>query len=266
MLSDWIASLLFIGAATLVAPARKHYAAGGAFAVLGIAHTVMLIEATKHPISPQLFSTESLYVSALGGCFMSAAATLFIVRHYLKIQREKDMIVHARRFYREWADAPQQHPSRVSQAPVFARAKSAEDIPAPAPFSPSDAAAIAEPPPLYSAEVMTSDAQPQAEPVMTMDLSFVFADEKGRRKKLVVAENESVGFVKTAFLLGIISPGRALKYVFKPKKNPGPSLLKNPAWFKSRREIEVDVPIGRVASSESQGRNLLVDSLSEYRR
>lgn len=254
VLSDWTGSILFILLATIVAPSHKHIVACASFFVLSIAHSVMLIEATKHTISPQ-HSTETIYLTAIGGFFVSAVFTYALVQHYLGKQREAELTADARRYYREWADQSEGEP-KVNAT------RNQQSAPAQGPPSRGAVVQRAEPAvPQYETKVLQNESLPRE---MNVTVSLSFDDDLGL-KKFVVADGKSVGFIKTALLLGLVSPGQALKFVFKSKKAKKPALLKNPPWFNARREIDADIPDPAIASGEKDGSRLLTDTHAEYR-
>jgi hypothetical protein len=274
VLSDWVGCMLFIVFATLVAPSHKQIAACGAFLVLSIAHCVMLMEATKHTIAPQ-HSTETIYLTAFGGFFVSIVLTGAIVQHYRQKAREVELTADARRYYREWAGEAAALEGAGAGSPAGAGADSgsngasgnAQGAAAGGGAGVGGAAAqpqaeMPAPVPQYETKVLADETLPRE---MTINVSLSFDDEGGRQK-YTVADGKPLGFVRTALLLGILSPGQALRFVFKSKKAKKRALLNNPPWFKKRREIDADLPDAAIESSETDGSRLLTDSLNEYRR
>lgn len=263
VLTDWTGSTLFIMLAALIAPSRKHIVACCAFFATTIIHTVMLMAALRIPASSPLF-VDGTYVITLGGFLVNALFTFAIVQHFLNKQRELELTADARRYYREWAKqggpVPLPTPSQL-QSPGTGTGNATASATQRSAAPPADARSYPLPAPQYETKVLTNEALPRE---MTINVSLSFDDE-GRQQRLTVADGKSIGFVKTALLLGILSPAHALKFVFKPKKPKERTLLSNPPWFKSPRELESDAVDPRIESSQRDRDKLLTDTLNEYR-
>lgn len=258
VLTDWAGSTLFILLAALLAPSRKHIVACCAFFVTAIIHTVMLMAALRTPASSPLF-VDGIYVITVGGFLVNALFTFVIVQHFLSKQREVELTADARRYYREWAEqggpggVPLPSPSQLQSPPSSGNGNAAGQQ--------AEARSYPLPAPQYQTKVLTDEALPRE---MTINVSLSF-DEEGKQQRFTVADGKSIGFFKTALLLGILSPSHALKFVFKPKKSKDRTLLSNPPWFKSARELESDAVDPRIESSQRDGDKLLTDTLNEYR-
>ncbi len=259
VITDWAGSTLFIVLAALIAPSRKHIVACCAFFVTTIIHTVMLMAALKGPAQSPVF-VDGIYVITLGGFLVNALLTFVIVQHFLNKQRELELTADARRYYREWSEqggpVPLPSPSQLATPPQTGNRNASSNE------SPTTARAYPLPAPQYETKVLTEEAALPRE--MTINVSLAFDDE-GQQQRFTVADGKSIGFVKTALLLGILSPGHAMKFIFKPKKLKKRTLLSNPPWFKSARELDSDAVDPRIESSQRDGDKLLTDTLNEYR-
>jgi hypothetical protein len=257
VITDWTGSTLFIVLAALIAPSRKHIVACCAFFVTTVIHTVMLMAALKAPAQSPLF-VDGIYVITLGGLLVNALLTFVIVQHFLNKQRELELTADARRYYREWSEqggpVPLPTPSQMAAPPTGAQTSSGKAT--------TEARSYPLPAPQYETKVLTNEAALPRE--MTINVSLAF-DEEGQQQRFTVADGKSIGFVKTALLLGILSPGHAMKFIFKPKKLKKRTLLSNPPWFKSPRELDSDAVDPRIESSQRDGDKLLTDTLNEYR-